>query len=255
MFFFLKGQAQVQVYQDYMPEAGFLYKKERSFEVFIHTSGWGIGYRDGKNVNRYKYSGWEGDFSTMRPAKQKKVLTPGSAYDDYGYPYRVAWGRMNQLFMFRGGKIWRINLAEKPDQGGVRVDYIFGSGIALGLAKPQYLYILYPIDNPVPGGHNFERRTERYDPNNEIHHNPEFIYGAAPFINGLSKISLHPGIYAKFGFLFEFGKYADQQQGIEAGIKLEGLFPSVQRMAYQDAQYIFFNFYLSYRFGKAYMVE
>ena len=45
---------------------------------------------------------------------------------------------------------------------------------------------------------------ERYDPNNPLQ-NSNTIVGRAPFIDGLDKIGLHPGLYGKFGFNFEFG--------------------------------------------------
>ncbi len=247
-FFSAEILAQVEVFEDYTPPVDFLYEKEKVGYIYAHTCGWGLGYRQGKNHTKNQYTAWEIDISSMINPKQQRIDPIGNGME-LGRAKKYCPGKINQVFMLRGGYNWRFNIAQKPKTKGVQVEWLLSGGGNLTFAKPQYLYIIY---YPDQNGSAVEKKLERYDPNNEYQNFYNNVYGAAPMFTGFSKISLHPGIYGKCGFNFEFGKYDEQIMAMETGVMIDAVFPSIDMLKDSKSQSLFFNLYLSFQIGKRY---
>jgi hypothetical protein len=118
-------------------------------------------------------------------------------------------------------------------------------GVSLGFAKPVYLYIL----KPSPQFYEYTIVEEKYDPNQ---HYVDNIYGRAPFVKGFDEIGFYPGIHTKIGLDFDYGVYRTKVKSLEVGAIVD-IFPRpVPIMAFNDPDYYFLTFYLSFNFGKRY---
>ena len=76
------------------------------------------------------------------------------------------------------------------------------------------------------------------------------IYGRAPFTDGLGQIKPYPGVYAKLGFMFEYGKWHDDVKCIEAGVSFDGYGKEVPIMALTDNNQFYVNFYINLLYGR-----
>ncbi len=214
-------------------------RKEMMGGAMLHTSGWGLLFRKGYNVTAFTKNLWETEFITMKDRKEVRVNFYGAYYSNAN---SYIYGKLNKYFILHAGLGQQRLLNSKPSYGGVEVRLTYYGGAALGLAKPIYLYII--DQNDFTAIH-----SERYDP--DIHF-VEDIYGRAPFIDGIQHTQLHPGLYAKAGFNFEFGQYNTAIKALEVGAMADVFFVPVRIMAFRDKHYAFLNFYLNFTFGKRY---
>ncbi|MDE6307730.1 MAG: hypothetical protein K2L79_02825, partial [Bacteroidales bacterium] len=162
---------------------------------------------------------------------------------------RYVYGQMNSFCMLRGGYGGRYTFNEKPYWGGVALSLIYNGGLSLGLAFPQYLYIVYGSEL---NGEPYETRLEKFDPDNPYHLQVDRIIGRGPVFHSVPHLRPYPGIYAKLGFNAEFGKKEKTMHALEAGITYDCYFTHIPLMAENKQPFGFFNFYVAYRFGMRY---
>lgn len=224
---------------------GVLMRKERSGNIMLHTLGYGLGFKMGLNKNYFVRRIIEFDLLEMKAPNQTKTYN-----DNFVNPKYYYYGKLNNLYILRAGLGYQHLLNRKPYWGGIEVRYFYSGGLSLGLAKPVYLYISYYRSDLVI----FATKTEKFDPTkNYPVTTPDYtydIYGRAPVFKGFNEIKPYPGIYAKFGFNFDFGVLNDRVKALEVGIVLDGYPVGVPVMAFKDPYHIFVTGYLSFNFGK-----
>lgn len=214
-------------------------RNEKMAGGLVHTRGVGVLYRQAINETYFLKNFWEIDFSGMRSDKQVRVNFYGNYYSNAN---SYVYGKLNKVFILRGGVGRQHLLNDKPYWGGVEVRFTYSGGLSLAMAKPIYLYI---IDQT-----NFNTiESKRYDPEKHFIDN---IYGRAPFLDGIGETRFHPGIYAKTGFHFEFGEYNQRIKAIEVGVLADGYPIPVPIMAFNKPHYYFVNLYLQLMLGKRY---
>ncbi|MDQ3047414.1 MAG: hypothetical protein M3R27_07695 [Bacteroidota bacterium] len=216
------------------------YRNEGSFGIYVHTNaGIGLAYRRGYMVHAKRKRMFELEAQNFKHPKEIKSVN--SFYEDSkGFVY----GKLNSIFLIRPGVGIQNIIYQKSDKKSVEIRFSYYIGAALAFAKPVYLEIIRPTNDPfVP----YTISSERYDP--EIHYADQ-IYGKAPFLKGLDKTRIHPGGYAKLALSFE---YADRYNGIKAietGVVLD-VYPTViPIMAYNKHQQVFASLYLKMIWGK-----
>lgn len=217
-----------------------LLEKQWSLGALIHTNGWGLRLRLGKNITALRQSMWEVEYSTYKSPKEVRVINPYFA-DSKSYIY----GKLNTVSFLSGGYGQQFILTRKPYWGGVQLSAVVYGGASVAFAKPVYLYILYI--NPTYNTYTLEE--EKYDPDKHFADN---IYGRAPFLTGLFELSFYPGIYTRAGLEFEFGNLNKRPKSLEAGAVLQFSPLGIPIMAYNPEQTMFLTLYVSFMFGKRY---
>lgn len=214
-----------------------LFRKEKSGYIFVHNQGWGLGYRFGKHLTYFKKRMFEFELTTMKDPKEKKIR---SYYDN---SKSFFYGKLNTIFMLRGGMGLQRIITNKPYWGGIEIRFFFGGGISLAIAKPVYLYI-YEVDT---SGKELDKVLKRYDPKNQSILD---IEGRGPFLKGFDNLSIYPGAYIKLGFNFEYGSDDKFLKALETGIACDAYPIPVPIMAFNNPHYYFLTFYLALHFGK-----
>ncbi|MCL2416825.1 MAG: hypothetical protein FWD02_02695 [Bacteroidales bacterium] len=247
--------SQVEVLENLIPEPELQVWRQHSFFGHIHSGGFGLGFRWGniRSIERYTFQ--EAEFLQLRHRHAER--NPGR--NAFGTPRRYIYGGINQLFALRYGFGVQRTLNEKPYWGGVQVDYTISIGAVLGLAIPQYLSIIHR-DTTLPLHQQFYARTERFDPNNPRHTEWQFINGMGPMFRGLFNLRPYPGVYARFAFNFDFGRYQERVSALEVGVMADFFPIPVPMMAVPDRNdpgrfvpdrnFLFFNFFIAYHFGR-----
>lgn len=235
----LSTSGQTEQAPDTLPD-NVLLEKQWSLGALIHSNGWGIKLRKGRNITALKQFMWEAEFSTYKSSKEIRTINPYFS-DSRSYFY----GKLNYAWFLRGGIGQQRILNRKPYWGGVQLSWLYYGGFSLGMAKPVYLYII----RFNTGFTDYIVTEEKYNP--EIHF-IDNIYGRGSFLAGFSQIGLHPGVYIKSGLEFEFGTKHRQISALEAGATFDYSPIPVAIMAYNPKQSYFLTLYLSVMFGKRY---
>lgn len=213
--------------------------KERSFGIVFHTQGWGMKYSKGFNKTAFKRRMLVIELDEVHDPKQIRIINP---YVSNAKSYH--YGKLNAFYILRGSYGNHKQLNRKPYWGGVELRFVYMGGLSLGLAKPVYLYILHSI---APDDNYFTKILEKYDPEE---HSVDNIFGRGPFTKGINETKLYPGLHFKVGLDFDYASYRNKLKSLEVGAMLD-VFPNpVPQMAYNDPNYYFLTFYMSFSFGK-----
>ena len=219
---------------------GVVLRKELSWGFIAHTAGWGLNFRTARRITAFKKSALEFEIVSMKSPKEIKTINP---YFNNSKSY--VFGKLNSIYIIRGGYGIHKQLNRKPAWGGVEVRYFYSGGVSLGLAKPVYLYIL----NFTSIYYEYTLSTEKFNPEEHFLDN---IYGRAPFTKGFGEMKFYPGIYLRGGFSFDFSNKHDKVRALETGFTLD-LYPlPIPIMAFHNDYHYFLTLYLGIRFGKKY---
>lgn len=221
-------------------DPNFFLKKESVYRIALHSAGFGLGYNQARHQTVTRRNLWEVEILNEISPKEIKTVSPWA-----GNSKSYVFGKLNYVFSVRAGIGTQRLLNRKPYWGGVEVRYFLHGGLSLGFEKPIYLYII----NFTPGYTDYYLTTEQYDPARHFYDN---IFGRAPFGKGFDNLTIRPGVYGKFGFIFDFGTNNDRVKALEVGGMFDFYPQGVEMMSYNDPTYEFVGFYISYDFGKRY---
>lgn len=208
--------------------------KEWNFQIFAHTSGFGIGFQHGRTPDLYNKHFWEVQLMTNK--HPKSVRSINTFYENVR---PIRYGQLYTLFFLQGGYGYQRALHLKPYWGGVQVSYTLSAGPALGIGIPCYIEVL-----------NYNTgfsEIVRYDPEK---HNLNNILGGTRLFTGISETIVRPGFYAKTGLNFDFSKKDYKLLSLEVGVQIQMVFPFIQQMAFNPAKKFYLTGYLAFNFGK-----
>ena len=215
-----------------------LLKKELTGGITVHVLGMGMNFRKGINKTFFNSRIFEIEVVSMKHPKQIRVVNP-YYYNARSYVY----GKLNHVYILRAGYGFKKLLNRKPYWGGIELRALYMGGISVAFAKPVYLYFWDETYSFI--------KEEKYNPDN-YYHSSEYIYGRAPFTDGLGELKVYPGFFAKAGLNFEFGTLNSKIRALEAGGVIEYFPKAIPIMAFNPAQNLLITFYLNFSLGKRY---
>lgn len=217
-----------------------LFRKEMNGAIFLHTNGWGVEYRVGRNRSVFNKWMLEFDLLEYKHAKEIKTINPFFT-NTKSYIY----GKLNTVYLVRAGFGEQKLLNRKPYFGGVELRLFYLGGASVGLAKPVYLNIMEWDTSDT----RVSIVTKKYDPTQHFNDN---IYGRASFFKGFKEIKPYPGVYAKLGLGIDFGTMNQNTKLIEVGMAIDYFIKPIPVMANQKENNLFLTLYVSVGFGKRY---
>ncbi len=217
-------------------EARTIYKRDKVFGGYIHTSGWGLNYRYSVSTSGFSKRSYEVEFATIKHPKEIKTFS--SILDNSnGYFY----GKMNYLLAPRFSIGNQQIFISKQSVRGVEVAYFLHFGVTTAYAKPVYLEVITKNDDNFP-----ITEVQRYDP---TRHDRGDIIGKASFFTGFFKGKFYPGAFLKVGLNFESSRQANKINAIEVGATLDAFLQDVPIMADTPNQQFFLNLFVGINFG------
>lgn len=216
-----------------------LYSRQSSFKVTAGTQGFGFGFSFGRIKNIEHTNIWDFDAVSLTSLKQIKLV---NTYFYNARPY--VYGKLNHVFVIRGGYGREKRLFAKPYWGGVELRLKYVAGVSLALQKPYYYYVFLAGTNTNEPSFD-DLATRKFDD----HENWAGIFGRAPFFEGITETTLAPGIHAKIGLNFDIGKSKTILQAVEIGAIIEGFLPGVSIMEDQRNKKLLCTLYIAYSFG------
>ncbi len=217
-----------------------LFRKEMNGALIIHTNGWGLEYRIGRNRSIFNKMMLEFDLLEYKHSKEIKSINPF-----YTNTRSYIYGKLNTIYMLRAGFGEQKMLNRKPYSGGVELRLFYTGGLSVAFAKPVYLNIMeWDTTEYRP-----KINVEKYDPNE---HFPDNIYGRASFLRGFNELKPYPGAYAKVALGIEFGTINQNTKVAEVGAVVDFYAKAIPIMATQSPEQFFLTLYISFGIGKRY---
>ena len=238
---------------------GVVYNKESTFDMTLHTTGFGLAFAAnfGTIKTYYKTKYYHFQIGELRHQKEERQSF------DYNNPVGGSrssksffFGKKNSLYVLRGGMGIKRYLSEKADEKGLAIGFSYEGGVTLGLLKPYYLELIYPVDGNDP---ERDVKSEKYSAENAnlfLNSNNNSIYGASGFAKGLNEIRPVPGIHFKMGAHFDWGAFDEMVKAIEAGFMIDVFYKKIELMVENDAivnaenRPFFVNLYITLQLGK-----
>lgn len=216
-----------------------MYRQEASFGIFGHTAaGFGIAYRRGLMMNVSRKRMWELEAQNFKHPKEVKSVNPY-----YENAKGFVYGKLNSVLLIRSGVGLQNQIYSKSDKKSVEIRYSYFLGVTLGLAKPVYLEIITPTNDPLINLVS----TEKFDPQTHV---PENIYGKAPYFHGIEGTKIYPAAYAKLALSFEYADRYNGLKAIETGVVVDVYPKAIPMMAFNKKQQAYVTAYLKIIWGK-----
>jgi hypothetical protein len=231
---------------------GIVYNREFSGGGYIATSGWGLYLEKGKILSvkrtRLLYFGF-GELRDLRLRKQNAEYGFFASAIGNESPRDFFFGKQNNFYALRAAFGYKTVLADKAEKNGVRVSFSYIGGLSLGILKPYYLNIAYPIPSNDPRYDYYVYRRQKYSDDKEKFTDWFSIVGASGFRYGLNEISPVPGIFLKTGLNFDWSRNEEYQVALETGVMADVYYKEIPVMISDNKPY-FVGVYISFQFGK-----
>ena len=225
--------------QDKPIEERILYNHETTLSATIHTHGLGVGFKTGRIRSIERTTNWNFEFSYFRSLKQIPIINT-----TYFSVNTFIYGKLNEVFVLRGGYGEDRRIYGKPYWGGVELRWLYEGGFSLGLLKPYYYTV--SVANVGPDGqYSLEVENHTFNDGSQWME----VLGKAPFSYGLNETKLRPGVYAKVGLSFEIGTSRPRAQAIDVGAAVDYFPQGIPMMADNPLDYYTITLFLSYRWG------
>lgn len=231
-------------------QVGLIYDREVNTDIRLHTNGFAFALNFGRIKTYYKTKYYHFEIGEIKHPKEfRNPFNDNFNRTNSGSSF--IYGKRNNLYVLRAGLGGKRYFSEKAKKRGIAVGASYAFGPTLGLLKPYYLTLRYPVDSPNNGEMDI---TEAYSEANRslfLDHNS--IVGAAGFTRGFSALKIRPGIHAKGGLHFSLGAFDEVVKAFEAGFMFDWFFTEVPIMVpleNNENKSYFLNLYLNLQFGK-----
>lgn len=217
-----------------MEEEGVVaHKKHFAFGAKLTTDGYGGWLEIGRARDVKSGLLFQLDISERKHAKEEKQQVDFSS--------AFIYGKINYFYPVKLGVQYQRVLGNKSNKNGVRITANGGGGVSLGMLRP---YLLTVADSSgLSKKIDFHSDTMAFLNRFAVRQGPRFG-------DGWSKIKVTPGLYAKTGVRFDYGKFNEMINAIEVGVILEYYTKEIEQMAFDDHRKLFFSGYFSLVFGK-----
>jgi hypothetical protein len=213
-----------------------LYRRDMSGKLYANTRGFGFLFRQGRHVTAKTRSYYEIDIQTLKYPKEIKSL--GEAENRR----RFVYGKINQVFLLRGGLGLQNVLFSKADNKAVEVRYSYSVGPTLAFAKPYYVQVYKTTGARESGLVRFD--SENFSPDSSQ------IIGRGAYSDGLGEMKVYPGLTGKFNLSFEYASYTNLIRAIETGVSLDFFPKALPIMARNPSENIVITFHVGFVFGR-----
>ena len=220
-------------------EEKLVYNYQNTFNVAIHSQGFGAGFKIGRIKSIHVTRNWEAEVVSLRSLKELKTINL-STYNMRAFVY----GKLNYAYVLRFGYGEERRIYGKPYWGGIETRWTYEAGASLALLKPYYYYV--SVYKQLSDGTYWETYDEQTFDNKDQWVD---VLGRSSFTKGINETKFSPGLHASLGLSFEFGKSRTRVQSINVDAKAEFFPLGVSIMDSERNKRLFINFMLSYNWG------
>lgn len=216
------------------------YKKHYAFGLKLTTDGYGISFEKGYSKSVKRATLFQLEIAERKHQKEDKQtvinIGPGGAVQSAPFIY----GKINFFYPVKLGVQMQFLLGNKSNKNGVSITGNMGGGLSLGLLRPYELQV----------EKNGELVYVRYESEDSTLFKTGQVYGGPGLGKGWNHLKFTPGLYAKSGVRFDFGRYNDLVKAIEVGLAAEYYTKKIPQMFDNKQKQLFFSAYFTILIGK-----
>lgn len=234
----------MQAQKDYM------FRRQMVGGLRLQSTGLGFYLQYGLIKNIYKTHLFMLEYEWHIDYRDKKSKAY-PVYTETGRDYY--FGVQNKFHEIRLSYGFERAIADKAIRNGVRLSWEGFVGGVLGLAKPYYLNIDYPNDDPATRGQfPVIVVSQKYsEATKNVFLDRNVIDEAAPISKGLSEMKPILGGHVRTGLNFDWGSRDAFVKAIEAGVSLDIFYKKVPiYVNEQSNHFLFLGLYVSFHMGK-----
>ena len=220
-------------------EERLVYNHQNTFNLAIHTRGFGVGFKIGRIKSIHVTRNWEAEVVSLRSLKELKTLNVAT-YNMRPFVY----GKLNYAYVLRFGYGEDRRIFGQPYWGGIETRWTYEFGASLALLKPYYYYVT--VYKQLSDGSYWETFDEQTFDNKDQWVD---VLGRSSFTRGLGETKFSPGAHASLGLSFEVGKSRTRAQSINVDVKAECFPLGISIMDSERNKRLFVTFMLSYNWG------
>lgn len=218
-------------------EGDLIFNRQNVFGFHLASDGYGMSYEKGFFRTPTRTVLWQFELNEKHSQKEHHVTAQTDAFDFSSLvPYKA-----NNLYEFKVSIGQQILIGGKGNKNGVAVTALYAGGLTLGMLKPYYLDI---------SNNNGSSSQQTYSQFAQDTTFGDQITGAAGFLIGWDNLTVKPGVNARQGMRFDYGRLNQTVAAIEVGLTEEffsGKMPIMYLVA--PAKQFFFNAYVAILFG------
>ena len=210
------------------------HRKHFAFGAKLTTDGYGGWIEIGRARSVKKQLLFQLDISERKHSKEEKLQI------DFSSSAPLIYGKINFFYQVKLGAQQQIVFGNKGNKNGVSVTGNVGGGLSMAMLRP---YLITIVDN------NGQEKVIDFNSDSTSFLTGDIRRGPG-FGKGWNKLKFTPGAYVKSAVRFDYGKYNEMINALEAGIVLEYYTKEIQQMAFQKDRKLFFSGYVALVFGK-----
>lgn len=218
-------------------EGALVFSKQSIFSGKLYTDGWALGYEHGKYKTISKTNIWWLELGERKSKKEERTALGDGGFF-VGNPF--IYGKQNNFYFLKLGFGQQHLIGGKGTKNGVAVSAIYGGGITAGYLKPYYLSVVDSVNDVI---------DIKYDDDQYTFLNGLPV-GGVSFTKGFGEGKFVPGLHAKTGLRFDYGKFNDLVSAIEVGVNAEYYTKEMPIMVNVEAKKFFYNAYVAIEFGR-----
>lgn len=218
-------------------EGDLVFNRQNVFGIHLASDGYGISYEKGFFRTPSRTVLWQFEVNEKHSPKEHHISATTDGFDFSSVvPYKE-----NNLYEFKASIGQQILIGGKGNKNGVAVTAVYAGGLTLGMLKPYYL----DITNAISGAGNQQTYAQFVSDSTT----GDEITGAAGFLIGWDELKLVPGLNARQGMRFDYGRLNQTVAAIEVGLTEEYFTSRMPIMWHTAGSQFFFNAYVAILFG------
>jgi hypothetical protein len=225
-------------------EGALIYQKQNLFAIKLYNDGYAVMFEKGILKTPTRTTLFSIELGEHKHPQEKRVSS--GLQSNLFATNSFIYGKQNNLYFTRLGVGQSILIGGKGIRNGVAVSAVGNGGLSVGLLKPYYLTVY---------DQNLKQEVQiKYNGNNSptdsLFLDPNFIVKNSGVLKGFNELKIKPGLFAKAGLRFDYGRYNEAITAIEVGINAEYYFSKIPQVILAKERNLFLNLFIALEFGK-----
>lgn len=223
-------------------EGALVFHKQTVFGLKLNTDGYSLLFEKGWMQSSKKATSLTFELGEKKNAKEHKQSTTdnNTYFPVSNVPY--VFGKKNIFYQFKVSAGQQFILGYRGNKNGVSVTGIYAGGVSIGILRPYYLRVYKSNTNEVV--------DIKYSPADSADFLGDNIIEGTGLKHGWNELTISPGLHARTGLRFDYGRFNELVSAVEVGINAEYYFKKPEIMLVTNNKQFFLSAYASINFGR-----
>ncbi len=212
-----------------------VFKKHNNYGIYASTEGFHLFFEKGIRDSRRITKLYKVELSEKRHIREERLSSGGTVI---GAGNSIVFAKLNNVYQLSMTYGVQYLLGSKGNKNGIEVSAVGTGGLILNFQKPYY-YDVENLSTSVRSRVKFDTDTGRYK-----------ISGASGLSYGWNELKVNPGVFARTGIRFEYGRDGERVNALEVGLQNEFFASKVPQVFGIKQKNYFFGAYLGIVFGQ-----